>query len=489
LTGAESRVLYTTAAFRSPATWKTLKAVLVGDRKPCSDDADLARVLTVLEDRGLLGWDKKANRYDLHPVVRGVTWAVLDPAAKKDIYARLASHFEALPAENTEPIASIDDLTGAIELYHVLVRQRRVVDAMKIFEERIFRPAAGLPGALRECTELIEPALEDPQLMSDLLKHDRATAIETISKLGAVYIFYGDAGRAQSYFHRLLNEDLWAQHLRMDWVYSIWSLILCSRGKLSLAELSARNAANREAIVRGLTAYAIAITSVRRGDYESGRSWFSRNRVHTIMGRHDYQTTFGAPDLLEPAIIAIREGDTQTPGQYLKRISERARNGDYPLVTVHQKSLEAAIAQTCGDCNRATELLNDALAVARHVKNSDSEVALLIQFADTSAALGRLDDARSFVSDAIQFAKHFQLRLRQSDAANVLSRIEHLAGNREAAAQAALTAYQLAWCDGPPFSYEWGIRQARENLDVTGEPEPTNLPPYSPIEMPDLRFN
>ncbi|MGH3913739.1 MAG: hypothetical protein ACRDTC_10065, partial [Pseudonocardiaceae bacterium] len=72
LTEPELRVLHTVAAFRSPTTFPTLVALLVGDDRPCPTQADLDQVLTELEDRGLLGWDRVSNRYDLHPVVRGV---------------------------------------------------------------------------------------------------------------------------------------------------------------------------------------------------------------------------------------------------------------------------------------------------------------------------------------------------------------------------------------------------------------------------------
>ena len=50
-----------------PARYDTLAALLVGEGKPCADERELDAVLTELEDRGLVGWDKRANRYDLHP--------------------------------------------------------------------------------------------------------------------------------------------------------------------------------------------------------------------------------------------------------------------------------------------------------------------------------------------------------------------------------------------------------------------------------------
>jgi hypothetical protein len=55
-----------------PANYDTLTALLIGEAKPCASEQELDAVLAELEDRGLVGWDKRANRYDLHPIVRGV---------------------------------------------------------------------------------------------------------------------------------------------------------------------------------------------------------------------------------------------------------------------------------------------------------------------------------------------------------------------------------------------------------------------------------
>src|SRR6185295_8772678 len=65
------------AAFRMPASYDALVALLVGDGRACFSEDELALILKELEDRGLIGWDKYANRYDLHPIVRWVTWSRL----------------------------------------------------------------------------------------------------------------------------------------------------------------------------------------------------------------------------------------------------------------------------------------------------------------------------------------------------------------------------------------------------------------------------
>src|SRR5205823_4155334 len=118
------KVLHTVAAFRMPATYDTLVALLVGDGNLIPSENALVTVLSDLEDRGLLGWDMRANRYDLHPIVRGVTWSVLGNQDKQGIYGTLSTHFESLPmidSDHWQEVNGLEDLTVAIELYNTLI--------------------------------------------------------------------------------------------------------------------------------------------------------------------------------------------------------------------------------------------------------------------------------------------------------------------------------------------------------------------------------
>jgi hypothetical protein len=90
---AELRTLHVIAGFRMPASMDTLQALLIRSdeqddpaQMPFATVGDLDRALTVLEDRGLLGWDRRANRYDLHPIVRGVIWSGIDDNIRADVY-------------------------------------------------------------------------------------------------------------------------------------------------------------------------------------------------------------------------------------------------------------------------------------------------------------------------------------------------------------------------------------------------------------------
>jgi hypothetical protein len=74
---------------------------------------------------------------------------------------------------------------------------------------------------------------------------------------------------------------------------------------------------------------------------------------------------------------------------------------------------------------------------------------------------------------------------------NVLAQVERDAGNRVGAVEAAKKAYRLAWCDGSPFAYRWGLEAAKAHLTELGAPGPTDLPAfeesrYEPMPQVDI---
>src|SRR6266568_3878962 len=158
------KVLHIIAAFRMPAAYDTLVALLVGEDKPCHSENKLIIILTDLEDRGLLGWDRRANRYDLHPIVRGVTWSGLGNQDKQGIYKILNAHFDSLPMidrDHWQEVNSLEDLTSAIELYNTLIGLGRFDDAYTLFYERLSHATLYTLGAIRQRAELLEMLFPD----------------------------------------------------------------------------------------------------------------------------------------------------------------------------------------------------------------------------------------------------------------------------------------------------------------------------------------
>lgn len=195
LTEQELRVLHTVAAFRSPTVFPTLAALLVGGDRPCATQAELDRVLTDLEDRGLLGWDRVSNRYDLHPVVRGVVWSSLDPDARHGIDLRLARHLGEAPEVDQDSVTSVDDLSNTIELYHMLVRLGQLNDASTLLRTRIC-PSLVCLGGYRYLAELARVVIVAPDWPQKAASEDLDKTLFVYALMGAGYQFAGDPVRA-----------------------------------------------------------------------------------------------------------------------------------------------------------------------------------------------------------------------------------------------------------------------------------------------------
>lgn len=154
--------------------------------------------------------------------------------------------------------------------------------------------------------------------------------------------------------------------------------------------------------------------------------------------------------------------------------------------------LQGAAALALDELPTADERLHHALSRARAVNFVEEELPALAGLAELRRRQGDMKTARELLDDVWELAERGPYPLLHADALNVLAQIEFDAGNRDAAVKAATKACRLAWCDGPPFAYHWGLEAARAHLKALGAPEPTDLPPYDESKyepMPEVEIN
>ena len=158
-----------------------------------------------MEDRGLVGWDKAVNRYDLHPIVRGVVWQALNARARRNIYRTLHSYFDAALRPLTwENVESLEDLTPGIELFYTLIGLRRYDDALVVFQDHLASAMHYRLSAHRQRAELLERLFPDgvetlPRLAS--AQHQGYT----LNALAIAYQFSGEPGRAVPLYRRSIE--------------------------------------------------------------------------------------------------------------------------------------------------------------------------------------------------------------------------------------------------------------------------------------------
>jgi tetratricopeptide (TPR) repeat protein len=476
----EQQVLRTIAAFRMPARYDTLAALSIGQGKPCADERELDEVLTDLEDRGLVGWDKRANRYDLHPLVRGAVWSSLSDAARRSIYMSLHAHFEAVPMiDDWQKVKSLEDLTPAIELYNALIGLGRYDDAANLFYKRLDDATLYRLSAIRLRVDLLSrlfpEGLEHLQSLSNASNQTYA-----LNALAVGYKFNGQPNHAVPLLRRNNELALEREDYRsLDFGLINLSDTLRQQGSLQEAEAAARRALVisrqlRDISGEGYALYLLGLTLAARGIEKESES------------------------VLRQALkIRAAQSDRQGEGVVNAHLAQRALwLGDFTLAMSHANRARqvAELLNNEGEFIRALRLggeagiglesffsaedwLHLALTRARMVNLVEEELPALVALAELKRLQLELRAAHDLLDDVWEAAERGPYPLIHADALNVLAQVKRDEGDREKAVEAATHAYRLAWCDGPPFAYWRGISTARSLLREFGAVEP-EMPPF-----------
>lgn len=483
------RVLHTIAAFRMPTAYDTLAAVLTGVDKPCRDEPELDQVMSALEDRGLLGWDKRANRYDLHPIVRGVVWSHLGQDTRQGVYASLRAHFEPLPMiDDWHVVNSLDELTSAIELYNILIGLGYYEDAASVFHNRLSDALMYRVSASRQSAELLEMLFQDGL---DHLPSIASVEWQTyvLHVLAQAYQLNGQAGKAVPFYHRAIENSGHDLHWRTSPILGSLSETLRVSGALRNSQSTAYRSLviSRESSSRSDEAYCLAITGLLLATCgDDFRSASALNRSLRLSAKTDAYPNYD--DQAERSLLFGRFKETQ---QWANRAASASKQNRFDRGLIRATRLQGEAAVGLNDFTVAQERLQHALSRARMVNLVEEEIPALTALAELWRRLEDFKSARDLLEDAWESAERGPYPLFHADAFNVLAQIERDEGNSEAAIEAATKAYRLAWCDGPPFAYHWGLEKAKKHLEELGASEP-EMPPFDESKfepMPEVEID
>ncbi len=500
LSGAELRTLHVVAGFRMPAGMETLKALLIrssGDdhspQQPFATLKELDRSLTALEDRGLLGWDRRANRYDLHPIVRGVVWRGLEDAVRGDIYGSLRRHFEAMPMINYSEVECAEDLTPAIELFNSLIGLGNYEDAYTIFRDRLYKATLYRLSANRLLVELLERLFPDGL---DALAPLSSAPMQAfaLNALAQGYQLSGRPGAAVQPFE--LAHEIYVREDNQKYL----SIILCNisdtlrlSGALYRAEATAKTALvinrNRKDRLReGASLPWLGSILSQSGMYEEAEIALQR----ALRIRIDQRTQQGE-GLVSAflAELALWKGSPAAARSLADRAWELAAVDRNERDYIRAARLQGRAAMYMGDLQFADEQLHHALTRARGVQLVQEELPALVALSELHWRQKEPEKARERLEEMWDSAERGPYLQFHADGLNVMAQIELDEGNTKAAIQSATEAYCKAWCDGPPFAYHSGLEKARKLLVSLGAPEP-ELPPFDQSEfepMPEVEIN
>jgi len=144
-----------------------------------------------------------------------------------------------------------------------------------------------------------------------------------------------------------------------------------------------------------------------------------------------------------------------------------------------------------GNFEKAIEWLDITEIHTAHMDFGEEVLPHLRVWAELDRQRGNFDAAREHLAKSWERAERGPYRLYNVDSYNILAEIEDSCGNKAEAIKAAQTAYELAWCDGPPYAYQRGLDDARKKLEQLGGKVP-DLTPYDESKfepVPNVEIN
>jgi tetratricopeptide (TPR) repeat protein len=499
LTEPQRKVLHTVAGFRMPVGIATLRALFVepehirseedgdgmqGGEPPFRAFAGLDTTLTVLEDRGLLGWDRRANRYDLHPIVRGVVWEGLDKKGRFRVHQALCAYFKSLPPVEAARVQGLDDVAPAIELYQALIGLGRYDDAWQVFDERLNKVLGTRLSASHQQIVLLELLFPDGREAPPRLQGEEQRGWAILA-LAEAYFYKGHPGEASQLYRRVLTSSVRTARLENAAWHDLSDCLFHS-GQLREAERAARHGLVLSRKLDGLFWEAVSL------GYLSQPLCARNDREHMVQaGARSLQlferlrrTRAAGVAKAMQADFALWQKDFTTVEALADESWAAAHIKRQERDFIRAARLQGAAALGQGRWDKAAERLQFALARAHAVEFVEGKLPCLVALAELCYKQGRIDEARDLLDEVWEPAEVGPYPLFHTDALNLLAGIERDTGHRTAAATAT-QAYRKSWCDGPPYAYHWGLQDAKQALAELGASEP-DMPPFDSSKYPPM---
>ncbi|GIE92568.1 DUF4062 domain-containing protein [Paractinoplanes rishiriensis] len=443
LDAEERRLLGWMSVMSATLEWRVLQAInpyLPGEQAGARLDA----ALRTLEERGLLWWNRSANTYDMHPIVRGYAHEKLDSGERIGANVRLRDYFQAQPPADTATVTSVEDLQQTIQLFRALTGAQQYVQGERVWQDQLAGPLLEQLGANGPVRELLEPyqfsALD--RMQADLSiamllsgRYDEGITVEKAvqRRLGTV----GGPAEVKSSLGRMAAHYLAAGRFRS---YAEILTILAA-AQLSPAESAA------------LSLRRLILEVVCRDGYDAGAGLRDLEARQTIVANNPW---FGG-DLRYWRLVHGFRNDALTMAEI--EAAEQTFTRWRTRLRLARLKFDLLIRE--GDHARGLAVAEDVDRLRRvggqEVVSAESALAY--------AYLGRRAEARTTLDECVAAMD----RQHPFDRPYLLvAQAFAIAGERKAALSWAGRARLQAWADGQPYTDRWSLRQAEALITAYG---------------------
>jgi tetratricopeptide (TPR) repeat protein len=395
--------------------------------------------------------------------------------------------------KNYLEVESLEDLTPAIEMYNTLIGMGHYDAAGRFFYESLEDATLYRLSASRQRVEILEMLFPDGLDQLPRLSSQDYQAF-TLNALALAYKISGQPGRAVALYRRSNTIDSeMGDDTGVSRGLCNLSSTLRATGGLRESEAAARQAVviapgEGDRIMKAVSLYFVGLALAARGEVDESASILERS-FNLLLEQKLNQWE------------GMLNADLAQRGTWLGQYRESAAFADQAWELAHIQRLERDFIRAARlqgeaalglkDIETAEERLHHALTRARAVNLVEEELPSLIALAELRRREENEKGAREFLDDVWEYAERGPFPLFHADALNVLAQIERDAGNKDKAIKAATQAYELSWCDGPPYAYHWGLIKAQKHLEDLGAPLP-DMPPFNESKfepMPEVEID
>ena len=433
----------------------------------------LPETLRDLERRGLLQYDPRTNRYDLHPVVRGVAAGGMKAEDQERFGQRVVDHYSSQPHSPYDHARTMEDVENGLHVVRTLLKLGRHRQAAGTYRGDLARALLFNLEAYVETLALLRPFF--PAGWDHVPKDVEDSDASYLAGVASVALqSCGESRKAVGARGAALLQNLATANWRdaitsirqISFSLSYQNLLVKGLRAAGLALDLATVWEDKEAIFLSLL-WLFAYQS-RLGQWdEAAATWRRLDPMGRKWHRELYRQGIAEESL---AWFQFWQGNLQEP--HLTAAAALAENDGNRATLRRLHGLRGSWRLEQGEFAMAATSFDHAVTMARERRLVDesSETGLAL----AKFHLGQLsgDDARSEAGRLAQLRR---------PAHRTLALLWRAMGDLEEAKHHALKAYEWAWADGEPFVNRCELTKTAALLTTLDAPIP-NLPPHDPAK-------
>ena len=423
-------------------------------------------VLTELEERNLLSWDRDKDVYDIHPVVRGFAHAQMSPERRRQAHEKILDHFGTTADTAPEMLSELDQISNLdtlIEYYNALIYIGELNAAATHFRSRL-HDKLSRQGKSHQIIELLKPLFNDEISQRPELDENNADVITTYMARALQAV--GDVKRALKLFSLSLQPEAstmnaWGRAIAViDYGFNMQEFNQLAQADRAYQLAALLTPPDNYAWVH----YDNLLFYILVGQWEKAEAEYQA-ALQVSLPETQPQDWQARMALLRARMLVKQGKEAQSAldeARYLlEQTEQRARLG-----TLDEEQALYCLDQ--GDLDGAYQAIQRAITIA----NEMGEVSVI-----RDAILARIllaMDRRQAAENRLQRA----LDLRTLSDGKKADLYMHAAyvywqlGKRDLAQKWALEGYHFAWADGTPYVRWYPLVQLQALMRELGIAEP-----------------